>query len=1256
MSRFRFSVPLMGVLPALLLAVVTVAWFLLCTGSGLQTVFALVQRYGGAHLSIGSAQGKLLGECLLSDVHYAAADGLQVDIQRLHLRLQPGVLLARRLHIPLAEVSGLVLKLPPPDHTPPLPLTQLPDHLPLDVVIDTFELKDFRILRGDAELLEISHADLTASWIGNQLRIAHLNADLPQTGALMVSGQAQMSPDHVDVKALSVQGPGQLGISGRFGIGTVASDLDVRWQGLRWPLTANGAALIVSGANGSARISGVIDDYSLVLDSNALVRKLPVRLTLHGSGNTHDLRISELALGAEKGALHAQGTLGWSPELSADLRMQIEHLDPALFAAQWSGELNGTAAVHSVAHTATPQFAFSANLGHSSLRGLPLTLAVDGSTDERSVQFRQFLLRSGKGSLDARGTLAWSPALRADVQANIANFDPGPFVPLFSGDSGKDAATRWHGLINGRIDARTTMRAGNPDTAFSVSVDHSNLRGYPLLLAAQGELLGDILNLRRFTLNSGDTGLSASGQVTPPFDLAGKLSSPDLAALLPGLAGRADFDFRLQGPLAAPHLLTHGSASGLRYRGSSAAKLAWSADLDPRQPSQLALELSGANAGGVAIHSVKLSAGGVEVYQHVQLDVTTERGDLSLSADGGYDRKRQEWGGNLMALRVAPADLPAWMLEKPIGVLLGRRRQSVEPACFSGDGGRVCLRLEQNVTRAGLRLSWNLERLLLASFKPLLPPKTDIDGEANGSGSIEIANGDVAAANAMLNLGTAHFGIGKLPPLEILPSSLKIDNAANRLHATLDLRTRQGTLTADVAAAPAADFTARALSGSAQINLPDLAFVASLLPALQSTAGNVTGTLDFGGSIGLPHIGGQLALNNGRARLAVAGITLENLQLQLTGDGSGPLMLAGSMTSGGGTVNLSGSLDPTTVPLHADLSIKGDNFEVMATPDAHIWAAPDLHLLNDAGGIHLDGGIVVPKADITPQNFGDSGVSASRDQIIVGAQPQPPASPLNIHSQLQLTLGDAVHVEGFGLTTRMTGAVTLSDEPQHETRAQGELQLVDGHYKAYGQDLKIQTGRLIFTGGPVTQPAVDLYATRHPQQDITVGVRVRGTLDKPQLSLQSDPAMPREQQLSWLVLGRSLDQSSSADQNMMSQAALSLGLSGGDYLAQKLGQGIGLDQISVGQAPVTNSSVAADATSISGSRAAQNVGANAYTTQAAQLTLGKYLTPKLFVSYGVSLFQPGQTFRMLYDIGHGWQLQTESGVASGGDLVYTYEH
>ncbi len=139
------------------------------------------------------------------------------------------------------------------------------------------------------------------------------------------------------------------------------------------------------------------------------------------------------------------------------------------------------------------------------------------------------------------------------------------------------------------------------------------------------------------------------------------------------------------------------------------------------------------------------------------------------------------------------------------------------------------------------------------------------------------------------------------------------------------------------------------------------------------------------------------------------------------------------------------------------------------------------------------------------------------------------------------------------------------------------------------------------------------------------------------------------------MLGRPLDQSSASDRSALTQAALSLGLSGGESLAQRLGKGMGLDTISIAGAQGPTSEVAASAGAIQGSQAALARGAYQDQTQSAQLTLGKYLTPKLFVSYGVSLFQPGQTFRLLYDLGHGFKLQSESGVASGGDLIYTKE-
>jgi translocation and assembly module TamB len=1241
----RLRLPLtLGVLPALLLTLAVAGGFVLCTQSGLQAAVALVNRYGGEQLSIGSAQGRLLGESLLSNVHYQGSDGLQVEIRRLHLRVRGSELLLRRLHVVSAEVAGVRVGLPPPDNTPSAPLRKLPQSLPLNVVIDAFTLKDFQLDREHENILKMPQAQLAASWIGRQLQIVRLAAELPQTGALQASGQAQMSADHVDVQRLTIKGPGELSLQGRFGIDKAASDLQLQWHDLRWPLVATRVPPTLGGFSGSLHVTGPLDDFHYELHGSATLHKKPVKVNADGTGNPDGLRIASLGLDTDPGSLYAQGRVDWAPVLRADLTVRFTQFDPGLFSAGWNGALYGIVSTETRLHDGRPEIGFMLNLAPSTLRGQPLTLAAAGSTDLRGVTLQSFKLQSGKGRVEGKGRVAWAPSLRADAQLQIAHFNPAQFLP------------QWRGDLNGTIAATTVTRAGHDVVSFDARFAGSQLRGRPLTLDAQGELADGNFDLHRFALAAGATTLSASGRATPPFDLGGRFDSPDLTALLPELYGHAQLAFKLQGPLATPHLVTQGSAAAVRYHGERLGTLHWDADLDPQQPSHLTLQLADARLAGQAVSRARLAVTGLETYQHIRFDADTERGDLSLSADGGYDRKKMEWGGNVAALSLTPAGLPAWTLEKPIGLLLGQKRQSVEPACLSGDGGRVCLRLEQNVVRQGLRLSWTLDRLALDTFKPVLPPDLDLSGSADGNGSIEIAQGDIAAASVVLNLGRSRIAVPQAPPLEILPSSFRLDDQSGRLHATLDLQTSRGSVRADASAAPAADYAARALSGSAQIHVPDLDFVATLLPALQDTGGSIEGQLDFGGSIGLPRIGGQLALSDGHARLAVAGITLEHLQLRANGSGAGPLALTGSMTSGGGTLTLHGSVDPSSSPLHADLTLSGENVQVMATPDARIWASPDLHLLSDAGTIHLDGTLAVPRAEITPHELDDNGVAVSKDQVIVGAQPVEPSSSLKIYSQLKLTLGDHVEVKSFGLTTRLTGAVTLTDEPQRETRAQGELQLVDGHYKAYGQDLNIQNGRLIFTGGPVTQPAVDLYATRHPQQDITVGVRVRGTLDKPQLTLQSDPAMPREQQLSWLVLGRSLDQSSSGDRSAMSQAALTLGLSGGDYLAQKLGAGVGLDQVSIGQAPVTSSSVAADATAISGSRAAQNVGANAYTTQAAQLTLGKYLTPKLFVSYGVSLFQPGQTFRMLYDIGHGFQLQTESGTASGGDLLYTYEH
>jgi translocation and assembly module TamB len=56
------------------------------------------------------------------------------------------------------------------------------------------------------------------------------------------------------------------------------------------------------------------------------------------------------------------------------------------------------------------------------------------------------------------------------------------------------------------------------------------------------------------------------------------------------------------------------------------------------------------------------------------------------------------------------------------------------------------------------------------------------------------------------------------------------------------------------------------------------------------------------------------------------------------------------------------------------------------------------------------------------------------------------------------------------------------------------------------------------------------------------------------------------------------------------------------------------------------------------------------------LTVGTYLTPQLYLSYGTSLFTGSNLFRMRYDIFKRWQVETQTGSdASGADLYYKLE-
>jgi translocation and assembly module TamB len=267
--------------------------------------------------------------------------------------------------------------------------------------------------------------------------------------------------------------------------------------------------------------------------------------------------------------------------------------------------------------------------------------------------------------------------------------------------------------------------------------------------------------------------------------------------------------------------------------------------------------------------------------------------------------------------------------------------------------------------------------------------------------------------------------------------------------------------------------------------------------------------------------------------------------------------------------------------------MKGERLLLVDVPEARVLASPDLRFALADRHIDVTGSVTIPAARIVPAATADAVLVSTDERILQPQQEADETPPFEVTSDLRLTLGDKVNIDAYGLSGRITGTVRARSVPREPAVASGQLEIEDGTYSAYTRKLDVERGRLLFTGGPVTDPGVDLRASRE-LPDHVVGVIVRGRLRKPELTLYSEPPLPQSQIASMLIVGRTLDSLQDKDES------------------------------------------------------------NA-------LVLGRYLSPRLYVSYGISLVDEINTLKMRYTVGDRWVLAVESGLASAIDIEYHIE-
>lgn len=831
----------------------------------------------------------------------------------------------------------------------------------------------------------------------------------------------------------------------------------------------------------------------------------------------------------------------------------------------------------------------------------------DGRGDRAQVQVRKLHAAMPTGALDATGHVRWSPTLDWDGNATLAGFDPGYFLP------------DWNGAVNGRIASTGATRTdGALDARFDVQQLGGRLRGRPLgghgriaMLVPANENAatryeGDI------ALTLGASRVTARGTIADKLDVHANFAPLRLDDLLPDAAGTLRGTLALGGARTAPDVTANLDGSGLRYGSWQADTLHAKGRLPWRNGSgTLVLDASGLDAG-IVFDKLHVDARGAVEHLQLSADANSEFGTLALS--GSTLRRNGNWQGTLASLRLQPVKGSAWQLQSPTRFAQAGNGWTLGRSCLDAtDGGTLCA--SGNWPRHGLDVEGHALPLTLAT--PYLPERSD--------GRPWLLHGEIALTANVRPVGNSWRGTARISSAEGgLKNSARarndlIDYRNLTLDASFDPQKLQATLGAAVNSDGRIDARIATgwdeyapLSGEVALNTDELTWMELLSPDIVEPTGKLAGRITLGGTRAQPALGGSAELTGFTTELPALAITPSDGNVRLDALPDGTARIAGSIRSGDGTLTIDGTLGWRGDDTPLVLNVRGKNVLASDTRDLRAVVDPDVVVRYAARQpLDISGTVGVPSARIDLERL-DRGVSTSEDVVIL--DPEDPEEGLATPLQLDLTLalGDDVRLNGFGLDGSLGGSLRVLARPGREMLATGTLE-VGGRYTAYGQKLDITRGRLVWQGSPIADPLLDIRAEREVG-DVTAGIDVSGRASRPQAEVWTDPATDQSEALAYLALGRPLSTASGDESRQLDAASAALS-AGSSLLASQLGARIGLDDAGVSESRALGGSV---------------------------IGVGKYLSPKLYVGYGVSLLGTGQVLTLKYLLRKGFDIEIES--------------
>ncbi len=1297
MSRFKvFSVrkTILLWLPLMLVGLISgSAYWLLHTPGGATWLWNKVQGLESLDIRSSRVTGDLASGFVVQDMEYRSAS-LDLSVRRLEIEAGPGwwpvSIQLRRLSLQDVDIHqrspddlSQVSK-ESDDIRKTLELLKLPVPLAVaDAVINNINLQQddkppvkiaesigFRVALD--EWLLVDHLDILAEGLETNLQ-GSLELKPPFKLAVTARGlfEKASGPDEPAITLpFKLEADGDLDQlqlrldSDKYGLqldGEIldpairpAWDINARIDHAQWPEKQSEQALVVDALKLVSR--GNIDDWSFGLDSGLQVGLWQdAQLAVTGSGSKSSLKIGHAALTGPGVDLELEGELDWSAQTEAVLNAVITQLDLSPWLSDWpageklAGDLNlnwsdnglqipagqltvtGTSLKLNIeadidieanrvnagldwSNLSWPlkdtKTGFSSQSGRLNISGSVDDWLAGGELDVKVGDYPQgrFEIQGGGdrnsmhlvipageilgGSISGEADADWAQGLNWDAAILTRGIDPEPLLP------------GWPGQLDSEIEV--SAKSQTQQTQINLIGLEGQLRGVPLSAHGGLDLTQGNLGFQRFEIRTDEAVLELDGAPADPSGASVKFMGQLPSRLLQGASGNLELEGRYSSDASQPLLELQLQALDLAWNDLSVKSLAVNS-LETEKTGRIpafqldALEVS-VKERLIDELSLSLNPAGDEYQVKMGLmgETLVLNTLMSLVPENRNDLLGGSWQGVLSELDLAVGPAYSFELSGPAAITRSAASTSLKPLCLlEKAGASLCLDLDlQN--NGDWSLVADATAIPFDYLRDLL--ELEIHFEQLLEGHMEWHQSKDGAPT-----GGAEFRITAGRIVDLLDNDLLTETNDGRFafslrngnleSGVLDLEfPGTGFIDVDFDVLDIAAGGEQKVQGRAIAELKHLTLLGQIaLPGVDAVDGQFESNIQLGGSLSDPEFDGAFKFSNGFIHYDPIGLQLEDIEFEGRVTQRDRGSFKGRFRAGEGIASLDGDfLFENMERVKLGINLSGEQLLLVNTDTLKILTETELTVGLSPQRMDINGRITVPSASLTPANLILGEVRDSEDLVI--ENPEGEAEPLAIQAPEKNQIFGRLEVAfGDDVVIKVPGIETnLSGSTMFNWSGE-PIPMADGLYTLKGT-VDVYGPMLEINNGSISFPGVP---ANNPLLNIRAGRDIFGNTQIRRAGVRVIGSLKRPVVEAYTVPVTNEDR------------AWTLLITGTDF---DQGQGVsGFD-------------------------------------------VGTYIAPKLYVSYGISLFEDENVISARYDIKKGFGIKVTSGQRETGlDVSYTID-